>query len=292
MTSPDWVPIMRKAAALVTDGGGMTCHAAIVSRELGLPCLVGTREATRVLRGGEVVTVNGGKGIVLDGTPAGRGRACRHRRHDAALDPRVAAHWTRLYVNLAIAAHAEEAAALPVDGVGLMRAEFMMSDALGGAHPQYLIAQGRRGEFVDRMRASLLRITRAFMPRPVIYRTVDFKTNEFRALEGGEKYEPVESNPMIGHRGCYRYVRQPELFGPELEVLARVRDETPNLHLMIPFVRTDWELQRCLEQIDASPLGEDLELHRWVMAEVPSTSLGSPITSDWEWTACRSAPTT
>jgi pyruvate,water dikinase len=120
------------------------------------------------------------------------------------------------------------------------------------------------------MSASLLRITRAFMPRPVVYRTIDFRSNEFRKLDGGEEYEPVEANPMIGYRGCYRYVKEPELFALELELLARVREETPNLHVMIPFVRTRWELEACLELMDASPLGRQRGLHRWVMAEVPS----------------------
>ncbi len=103
-----------------------------------------------------------------------------------------------------------------------------------------------------------------------MYRTIDFKSNEFRHLRGGEQYEPVEDNPMIGYRGCYRYVREPDLFALELELLARVREETPNLHLMIPFVRTRWELEACLELVDASPLGRQRGLHRWVMAEVPS----------------------
>jgi pyruvate,water dikinase len=115
-----------------------------------------------------------------------------------------------------------------------------------------------------------LRITRAFAPRPVIYRTYDFRTNEFRSLEGGAQYEPAEENPMIGYRGCYRYVRDPELFGLELDVLARVREETPNLHVMIPFVRTRWELEACLQMIDEHALGRQRGLHRWVMAEVPS----------------------
>ena len=105
------------------------------------------------------------------------------------------------------------------------------------------------------MSASLLRITRAFAPRPVVYRTIDFRSNEFRGLDGGAEFEPVENNPMIGYRGCYRYVREPDLFRLEMEILARVRDETPNLHLMIPFVRTRWELEACLELVDASPLG-------------------------------------
>ena len=116
----------------------------------------------------------------------------------------------------------------------------------------------------------MLTITRAFAPRPVIYRTIDFRTNEFRGLEGGDRFEPVESNPMIGYRGCFRYVREPDLFELELDLLARVREETPNLHLMIPFVRTRWELEACLEAIDRSPLGRQRGLRRWVMAEVPS----------------------
>jgi pyruvate,water dikinase len=177
---------------------------------------------------------------------------------------------THLYVNLAMADEAERVAALPVDGVGLLRAEFMIADALGGEHPRRLLVRGAGDEFLDRMSRSLLRITRAFAPRPVIYRTIDFKSNEFRNLEGGDEHEPVEANPMIGYRGCYRYVREPDLFALELELLARVREETPNLHLMIPFVRTRWELEACLELVDASPLGHDRDLHRWVMAEVPS----------------------
>jgi pyruvate, water dikinase len=120
------------------------------------------------------------------------------------------------------------------------------------------------------MVASLITITRAFQPRPVVYRTIDFRSNEFSGLEGGAGYEPVENNPMIGYRGCYRYVKEPDLFGLECEVLSRVREETPNLHVMIPFVRTKWELEACLELIDASPLGRQRGLHRWVMAEVPS----------------------
>lgn len=277
MTSPDWVPTIRRAAAVVTDSGGVTCHAAIVSRELGIPCVVGTRSATQLLRNGELVTVDGSKGRVtagaLEAGPASV-RAVSVSAHTAGGTPEALG--TRLYVNLAIAAQAEAVAALPVDGVGLLRAEFLITEALGGRHPKELLAAGGRQEFLDKMIASLLTITRAFQPRPVIYRTYDFRTNEFRGLKGGEKYEPVEENPMIGYRGCFRYVRDPELFDLELEVLARVRVETPNLHVMIPFVRTRWELAACLERIDRSPLGRQRGLHRWVMAEVPSAAYWIP----------------
>jgi pyruvate,water dikinase len=146
----------------------------------------------------------------------------------------------------------------------------MITDALGGVHPRALLARGGREEFLERMSASLLRITSAFAPRPVVYRTIDFRSNEFRNLEGGGAFEPVEDNPMIGYRGCYRYVREPDLFNLECELLARVREQTPNLSVMLPFVRTRWELEACLELIDASPLGRQRGLHRWVMAEVPS----------------------
>ena len=278
MTSPDWVPTMRRAVALVTDGGGVTCHAAIVSRELGVPCVVGARNATKVLRDGEVVTVDGALGVVYEGdlvhvagVSTGAG-AARSAPHVGAFEARPLA--TRLYANLAFAEHAEEVAALDVDGVGLLRAEFMVTDALAGVHPKLLIERGDQKVFVDSMAASLLRITRAFGTRPVVYRSIDFRSNEFSNLEGGTRFEPVEENPMIGYRGCYRYVRDPEVFRLELEVLAKVFEETPNITLMIPFVRTAWELEACLDLVHDSPVGEELPV--WVMAEVPSVAYRIP----------------
>jgi len=277
MTSPDWVPTMRRAAALVTDGGGMTCHAAIVSRELRVPCVVGARTATSVLRDGELVTVDGARGIVSEGdvgtaaVPAAPAGAPAAAREPAPATTPLA---TRLYVNLAFAEHAEEVAALDVDGVGLLRAEFMVTDALGGVHPRLLMERGEQDKFVDAMADSLLRITRAFAPRPVVYRSIDFRSNEFSNLEGGKRFEPVEENPMIGYRGCYRYVREPDLFRLELEVLAKVLEQTPNLTLMIPFVRTAWELEACLDVVDTSPVTGALPV--WVMAEVPSVAFRIP----------------
>jgi pyruvate,water dikinase len=225
------------------------------------------------------VTVDARRGQILAG---GVAPVVEHARaleaipsvtRSAATDTPLA---TRLYVNLAMADHAEAAAALPVDGVGLLRAEFMILDALQGKHPREVVKARGGEEFVSRMTAQLLRITRAFAPRPVVYRTYDFRSNEFRGLEGGATHEPHEENPMIGYRGCFRYVKDPELFLLELDTLARVRAETPNLHIMIPFVRTRWELERCLQLIDESPLGRDRALLRWVMAEVPSVTYWLP----------------
>ena len=278
MTNPDWVPTIRRAAALVTDGGGMTCHAAIVEPRAGGSRRgrgpqrhdnAARRPARHRRRDRRHRARRGGAGTGRHGsTRAGVGAA-------GTSDPSVgSAHTealgTLVYVNVAFPDRAAAAAALPVDGVGLLRAELMLTSALDNTHPRKLIAEGRAQEFVDRMVDSLLQVTRPFAPRPVVYRTTDLRTNEFRKLDGGEPYEPHEDNPMIGYRGCYRYLRDPEVFALELEALARVREETPNLHVMIPFVRTRWELEQCLETIDASPLGRQRGLKRWIMAEVPS----------------------
>ena len=274
MTSPDWVPTMRRAAAIVTDGGGMTCHAAIVSRELGVPAVVGARNATTVLRDGELVTVDGAQGTVTEGAAAPAVAVSAPAAAAPAGLGGPGALATKIYANLAFADHAEEVAAMPVDGVGLLRAEFMVTDALKGVHPRKLLERGDQQTFVDSMAKSLLRITRAFEPRPVVYRSIDFRSNEFSNLEGGDQFEPHEENPMIGYRGCYRYVREPDLFRLELDVLARVLQETPNIVLMIPFVRTAWELEACLEVVDTSPVADSLPV--WVMAEVPSVAYWIP----------------
>jgi pyruvate,water dikinase len=268
MTNPDWLPTIRRAAALVTETGGMTCHAAIVARELGVPCVVGARSATIELHDGTTVTVDGTRGQVT----AGRTSAPRISIADQIVQPAAATvvTATKIYVNLAMPDTAEAVAALDVDGVGLLRAEFMLTQALSGRHPRDLITRGEQERLVGALVESVGRIAAAFKPRPVVYRATDLRSNEFRGLLGGDKYEPVEHNPMIGYRGCFRYVKEPDLFALELEAIASVRDENPNLHIMIPFVRTRWELEECLALLDASPLGRQHGLHRWVMAEVPS----------------------
>ncbi len=274
MTNPDWLPTLSRAAAVVTDSGGMTCHAAIVARELGIPCIVGARTATTTLTDGAAVTVDGSTGQVSAGTTemSPRRPATRTDTPATATEPTA----TKIYVNLATPDIAATVAAGDVDGVGLLRAETLLTRALDGRHPRELIAHGQQQQFIDRLSESLVGIAEPFGARPVIYRTTDFRSNEFRALRGGEQYEPVEHNPMIGYRGCYRYIREPDLFAAELAALARARTRCANLHVMIPFVRTRWELEACLELIDASELGHQRGLHRWVMAEVPSVMYWLP----------------
>ena len=274
MTSPDWVPLMRKAAAIVTDSGGMTCHAAIVSRELGIPCVVGTGEATKRLRDGELVTVDATHGVVTEGvapvaSPApGLDTASPNGR--VALAQRVVTG-TRLLVNLSEPSQVDRAAALDVDGVGLVRAELMLLEALDGTHPRKLLADGRGDEFVTKLSEALTTFAAGFTPRPVTYRSTDFRTNEFRGLKGGEEFEPDEANPMIGFRGALRYIEEPDVFELELEAIGRVWDAGhTNFHLMLPFVRTRRELERCRDLVARAGLLGRPGFELWVMAEVPS----------------------
>jgi len=269
MTAPDWVPLMRRAAAIATDSGGMTCHAAIVSRELGIPCVVGTQDATKQLRDGEVVTVDGTQGVVLEGWTAAAEPVL-----EPLPGPRAAlggATATALLLNLSEPSQVGRAAALDVDGVGLLRAELMVIEALDGAHPRLLLEEGRGEEFVERMSDALTTFAAGFAPRPVTYRTIDFRTNEFRGLRGGDRFEPEEANPMIGYRGVFRYVREPDLFGLELDAMRRVWDSGhSNIHVMLPFVRTAAELASCRTLIASSGLADRPGFELWIMAEVPS----------------------
>ncbi len=267
MTAPDWVPLMRRAAAIVTDSGGMTCHAAIVSRELGIPCVVGTQNATTRLRDGELITVDATRGLVLEGAIA--------TPSQVAVLPVVGAAapvtGTQILLNLSEPSQVERARALDVDGVGLLRAELMVIEALDGRHPRLLLEEGRGEEFVERMAAALETFAQGFAPRPVTYRTIDFRTNEFRGLAGGDRFEPVEANPMIGYRGALRYTREPDLFRLELDAVRRVWDAGgTNLHVMLPFVRTPHELEVCRRLVDDSGLLERRGFELWIMAEVPS----------------------
>jgi pyruvate,water dikinase len=270
MTAPDWVPLMRRAAAIVTDSGGMTCHAAIVSRELGVPCVVGTSNATTMLHDDQTVTVDAGLGVVLPGEvkaaapPSANGAA-------PVVAGTAAVTGTKLLLNLSEPSQVERCAHLDVDGVGLLRAELMVLEALDGLHPRLLIERGQGDRFVERMAAALERFAAGFAPRPITYRTIDFRTNEFRGLEGGDRFEPEEANPMIGFRGALRYTRDAEVFGLELEALRRVWDAGhTNLHVMIPFVRTARELEHVRDQMAESGLLGRRGFELWVMAEVPS----------------------
>lgn len=264
MTAPDWVPLMRKAAAVVTDAGGITCHAAIVSRELGVPCIVGTGEATSILHNGQEITVDSRYGRVYEGIHL-------LPQMKALQTGDLPDTKTKILVNLSEPSQIKHAAGLAVDGVGLLRAELMILEALDGDHPRLFIEQGRESVLVDRLYAALQKFSDAFRRRPITYRTIDFRSNEFRSLRGGSKFEPEEANPMIGYRGALRYSKEPDLFRLELEAVKRVWDSGgKNLHLMLPFVRRAKELKACKELIGESGLLAHKNFELWIMAEVPS----------------------
>lgn len=268
MTTPDFVPAMKRAAGIITNRGGLTSHAAIVSRELGVPCVVGTTTATKVLKDGEIVTLNGQTGEIFAGAvKAGsiKVNALPESKPDSNLKTA-----TKIYVNLAEKELARDISKRHVDGIGLLRAEFMIAGI--GTHPKKMIEDGKSQEFIDKLAADLEVFCKAFHPRPVVYRATDFKTNEYRALKGGEKYEPEESNPMLGFRGAYRYIKTPEVFNLELEAIKKVRNKMglKNLNLMIPFVSTVDELIEIKKLVAASGLYRSSQFKLWMMVEIPA----------------------
>jgi len=264
MTTPDFVPAMKRAAAIVTDRGGRTAHAAIVSRELGIPCVVGASQATAKLANDQVISVDGSHGKVYEGK-VGRNTASAFAANilKEAIETK-----TRVYVNLAQPELAEMVSARNVDGVGLLRAEFMIAQI--GEHPKYMLKQRRGHEFVQKLYDNILSFARAFHPRPVVYRTTDFKTNEYRDLIGGREFEEVEENPMLGYRGASRYITDIDSFKLEMEAIRRVRKDYSNLWVMIPFVRTVNELQATKDLLESEGLKRSREFKLWMMVEVPS----------------------
>ena len=291
-TDPDWVPIMKRAAAIVTDRGGRTSHAAIVSRELGLPAVVGTKDATRTLRDGQDVTVScaeGELGFVYEGI-------AKIETRDLTLE-KIPQTKTSVMLNLGNPAASLRWWRLPADGVGLARTEFVISNLIK-IHPMALVrfkslrdsrarrqidllTHGQKDKtqyFVDLLASGIARIASAFHPRPVIVRTSDFKTNEYAALIGGREFEPEEENPMLGWRGASRYYSAGyrEGFALECQALRKAREEMglTNIIVMIPFCRTLEEADRTLAAMAENGLVRGRHgLQVYVMCEIPSNVL-------------------
>jgi pyruvate,water dikinase len=287
-TDPDWEPIMKKAAAIVTNRGGRTCHAAIVSRELGVPAIVGTEHGTTALSTGQVVTVSyaeGDTGFVYDGA-----QPFDVERIDVKTLERPR---TKIMMNLGNPDEAFGLSFTPNDGVGLARLEFIINSTIG-VHPMALVHYGRlsgqaRAEvdrltagytdkpafFVDKLAEGVATLAAAFYPKDVIVRLSDFKTNEYAKLAGGIGFEPYEENPMIGFRGACRYYddRYRQGFALECRALKRVRDEMglTNVKIMVPFCRTLDEARRAVAELAANGLTRhDNGLELYMMVEVPS----------------------
>lgn len=284
MTSPDWVPAMKKAVAIVTDAGGMTCHASIVSRELGIPCVVGTKsrsvEATGVLKTGQDITIDARNGIIYDGIVADlvkKGTPAAQAAGTAA----VAAEYfpptgTRVLMNLGDPDLADKYASLPCDGIGLMREEFIWTTFIH-EHPLYLIETGRPEKVVDMLAEGISKVCRALAPRPVVLRFSDFKSGEYRNLKGGDKYEPEEPADLLGWRGASRYYdpKYTDAFRLELKAVRKVREEygLKNLNCMIPFCRTVDEAEKVTAIMREEGLERGPDFKLILMAEIPANIL-------------------
>lgn len=267
MTNPDYVPAMRKAVAIVTERGGRTSHAAIVSRELGIPAVVGAKDARKLLKDGMTVTVNGTTGEVYKGALQTQNKKHKIQNLPSKVNIKTA---TKVYVNIAESERAKVIARMNVDGVGLLRAEFMIANI--GVHPKKFIKDHTQQHFINQLSEHIDTICEAFYPRPVIYRATDFRTNEYRNLKGGSAYEPHEENPMLGFRGAARYIADAQVFEMELEAIKKVRNKMAhkNLHIMIPFVRTAQELSSVKKIIASCGLLRTASFHLWMMVEIPT----------------------
>lgn len=258
-TNPDYVPAMKRAAAIITERGGRTSHAAIVSRELGIPCVVGAQNAMKQLNDGDVVTVNGAEGKVYKGKV--------HIAHKAEEEKNYHTR-TKIYLNVGEPDKVKDAALLPADGVGLLRAEFMIAGI--GEHPNSMLKRGHGDVFTTELAKGISTVADAFFPRPVVYRATDFKTNEYRFLKGGAYFEPHEENPLIGYRGAYRYISDPDVFSLEVEAIKQVRKQgLTNVHFMLPFVRTPQHIAMVRKMVEGFGLSFSREFKLWMMVELP-----------------------
>ena len=317
MTNPDMVVTMQKSTGIVTDEGGQTAHAAIVSREIGLPCVVGTRIATKVLKDGQIITIDGSNGKVYDGSiqqiqlpatepstveaiaaerPAEEIKpeefkpaveepkdkidrvieeiAGRKEQTEQTEKKQYKHGKTKIYMNLGEPERIFQYKDLKFDGIGLMRTEFIIASQIR-KHPRWMIEFGKEDDYISKLAAGIKLVAKTIEPRPVVVRFSDFKSNEYKDLEGGHKYEDEEANPMMGFRGVSRYISKEfeDSFRMECKAIKKVRQECSNVWVMLPFVRNIREVEKCLKIMESEGLKRDEYFKVWLMAEVPAIAL-------------------
>jgi len=261
MTSPDMVVVMSRSVAIITDEGGTTCHASIVGREMGLPVIVGTQNATQVLKDGQLITVDAYHGLIYSGAV----EIEKPMETEVSIEAKTT---TQLKVNLAFAEGAEKVAP-KIDGVGLLRIEHMIVKS--GVHPAKLIKEGKKEEYIQVLLNGIGPIAKAFYPKPVWVRSLDARSDEFRNLRGGEE-EPQEANPMLGWHGIRRSLDQPEILEAEFEAIKRLHEEgLDNVHIMLPFIISVEEFRKAKEISEQISLPKSVKLG--IMVEVPSAAL-------------------
>lgn len=261
--APDWLPLLKTANGVISEQGGLTCHAAVLARELGLPAIIGVQNATKQFRNGEALEVDGDRGLIhrLSDLPTSRALPAPPA---FTLQPTQ----TQIWVNLSQPETVSAIASLPIKGVGLLRSEWLMLPILENQHPYHWLATGQKELLLKQLTKQLRPILKAFAPRPVRYRTLDIRTSEFAQLIGAPAVEP---NPMLGMRGTFSYHLQPQFFLLELELLKRLQNEGyDNIQLILPFVRTVEEVSYCRRLIETVGLHHHPDFALWMMAEVPS----------------------
>lgn len=268
MTTPDMVPAMRRASGIITDEGGVTCHASIISRELGIPCVVGTGSATSTLKENVGVTLDGKKGLVFEGISEVKKEPTTTQSNVEAA-PIITV--TEVKANVSMPEAAEKAAATGADGVGLLRTEHMMLTS--GIHPGKFVEEGKEDELIDTIAKNVKIVADAFYPKPVWYRTLDAPTDEFITLEGGEN-EPEEHNPMLGWRGIRRELDQPEILKCEFKAIKKLHDQGyTNIGIMIPLSQSPKELIKAKELCESIGLKPHTDIEFGMMVEIPAAAL-------------------
>ncbi|MEE3490960.1 MAG: phosphoenolpyruvate synthase [Methanobrevibacter sp.] len=271
MTTPDMVPAMKRANGIVTDEGGVTCHAAIISRELGIPCVAGTGEATSILEENSKVTLDGKKGIVYEGEFGGDKDDVNADEAQVTTGAAPLVTVTDVKVNVSMAEAAQKAYATGADGVGLLRTEHMMLAT--GIVPYKFIDEGREDELVQVLVDNILKVVDVFYPKTVWYRTLDAPTDEFKTLEGGEN-EPDEANPMLGWRGIKRELDQPDILKAEFKALKKLHDQGyTNIGVMLPLLHKPSELHEAKEIARSVGLIPHEDIDFGMMVETPASAI-------------------
>ncbi|MBU4608510.1 MAG: phosphoenolpyruvate synthase, partial [Euryarchaeota archaeon] len=269
MTTPDMVPAMKRASGIITDEGGVTCHAAIVSRELGIPCVVGTTDASQILDENQVVTLDGDKGIVYEGKLKFSSK--KEEAEAPVLSQAPIMTVTEVKVNVSMVEAAQKAAATGADGVGLLRTEHMMLAT--GVHPKKYIKDGNEDELINILVENILKVVDVFYPRPVWYRTLDAPTDEFKTLDGGQD-EPYEHNPMLGWRGIRRELDETEILKAEFKAIKKLHEQGyTNVGIMIPLVQHPDELKEAKKIAEEVGLKPQKDIEFGIMVETPAAAL-------------------
>ncbi len=288
--APDWLPLLQQLLGIITEKGGLTSHAAILARELGIPAVVSAKDATALIKTGDRLLLDSDRGevyrvrkddaesqeipLVTQPTPKHKAQQSQLSKDSLVSDSPILLPWhlpmiaTQLLVNLSQPSLIEQVQSLPLDGVGLLRSELMVLTMLEGQHPSSWLSSGRKGQLLERWSEQIMQFVRAFAPRPVFYRSLDWRSHEFTSFNHNV---PSSQQSMLGERGTFAYLQNSAVFELELQAIAAIQQaDYNNIHLILPFVRTVEEFSFCRQKVELAGLTQKPQFQLWIMAEVPS----------------------